>query len=185
MAGPRGTLGGPWSEIEDDGLYEEDDSDDFIPLESFSEGPSEPLGFEINPIDTSWTFAPNYYPSELTQNGSNELKRDGGNCGNQDVSVKKNKNREIHIRGIVLEERLGQLHALMDFTNELDLISPLTPNNAGMECYMKKCEIGEKQGWHEDYEQYLFDYTIDLVSSGRDGFTNDRNSIVTSIMDDN
>ena len=51
--------------------------------------PNESLPFGIQPNDLNWEFAPKYYPSKFTIMKSKELRRFGGNCGGESVSIEK------------------------------------------------------------------------------------------------
>ena len=142
------------------------------------------LGFEITPSTEFWTFVPTFYPEDFTQSKKQKLKRYGaGRCGGESVSVETVKNREFHVSGLVLQSEVNLIQALLDYHDKVDLISPLVPYG-GMECYIKKGEVGNKQGWEAEREEYLFDYNLDLVSTGNDEHGGDENGIVTEILRD-
>lgn len=143
--------------------------------------PNEQLGFEITPPKRGWNFTPDFYPGDFTQMKKKELSRYGGNCGGESVSIKSIKNREFHVTGEVVRYEISTLQKLMDYSGVVDLISPLTPIG-GMECYVKKVEIGSEEGWDPHKRQRTFTFTIDLVSTGRDEYNNGRNSVVTAIL---
>jgi hypothetical protein len=158
--------------------------------------PTARLGFEVKPASTHssdeseeanpsqlWQFAPAYYPDRFVQVKPRELDRDGKQCEGEDVSLKTLKNREFHASGIILAFEIPIFHQLMDFSNTVDVISPLTPMSSGMECEIKDAELGEKEGWDPIYKQWQFNYTIDLVSTGHDEYDNDENAIVSAILD--
>lgn len=147
--------------------------------------PTEKLGFEISPPQETWSFIPEFYPDSFTQMKKNELDRYGGKCNGESVSIKSVKNREFHATGVLLQGEIQIFQALQDIGSEVDLISPLT-KNGGMECFVKKAELGEKKGWDPHNRQWMFEYTIDLVSTGRDEYDNGgRNAIVSAIITDN
>lgn len=147
-----------------------------------SSNPNKQLGFEISPTDASWSFTPEFYPDDFTQMKKKELSRYGGNCGGESVSIKSIKNREFHATGVLLEGELNIFHGLMDFNGEVDLISPVAPNG-GMECFIKKAELGGQSGWDPHSRQWMFEYTLDFVSTGRDEHNSDKNDIVTALID--
>jgi hypothetical protein len=143
--------------------------------------PNKKLGFEISIPDSTVSFAPEFYPDDFSQMKKKKLSRYGGNCGGESVSIKSIKNREFHATGIVLREEIGIFNYLIDYDGKVDLISPLTPAG-GMECFIKKGEISSQKGWDPHTRQRMFEYTLDLVSTGRDEYGTGRNAIVTEIM---
>lgn len=149
-------------------------------VDYLSSDPNKQLGFELSPIDTSWSFAPEFYPDDFTQMKKKKLNRYGGNCAGESVSIKTIKNREFHITGVLLEGELSLFQGLLDYDNKVDLLSPLTPSG-GMECYIKQGELGNQKGWDPHTRQWMFKFTLDLVSTGRDEYNNGRNDIVTAI----
>jgi hypothetical protein len=152
-------------------------------VDYISSDPNQQLGFEISPHNTSWSFTPEYYPDDFTQMKKTELSRYGGNCGGESVSVKAIKNREFHATGVLLEGEINVFQGLLDHQLEVDLLSPLTPSG-GMECYVKKGELGGQTGWDPHSRQWMFKYTLDLVSTGRDEHDTDQNAIVSGIVGD-
>lgn len=143
--------------------------------------PVEQLGFEISPQRAEWTFVPEFYPDSFTQMKKKELDRYGGNCNGESVSIKSIKNRELHATGVILQGEAATFRSLQDINSKVDLISPLT-SDGGMECYVKKAELGEQKGWDPHTRQWMFEYTIDLVSTGRDEYGKEGdNAIVTAI----
>lgn len=145
--------------------------------------PNESLPFGIQPNDLNWEFAPKYYPSKFTIMKSKELRRFGGNCGGESISIEKTKNREINVNGEMLQERIGQFNSLVDHDGKVTLYSPLAPNKAGIECFIKDGELGNETGWDSEKRQRMFEYTLDLVSTGLDEYNQGRNAIITSITD--
>lgn len=165
----------PRYELIDDGFEGENPETDYGK-------PNKPLPFEIDPHETSWSFDPEHYPSDFTQMKKKELRRFGGNCNGESVSIKKIKNREFNISGLVLRGELNLFHAISDMEERVDLISPLLPNDSGMECYVKQGELGNEEGWDPNNRQRAFNYTLDLVSTGRDEYERDRNAIITPLI---
>lgn len=127
-------------------------------------------------------FAPEYYPKRLTQTTNNSLKRDNNQCGGEDVTLDNTKNSEFHVTGIVLAKNLSELRNLSNYQGRVDLLSPIA-GNGGVECVMKKIEIGEIVGWDSFENQWQFSYTLDLVSTGTDeGEQLGENQIVSEIV---
>jgi hypothetical protein len=149
---------------------------------SIPDDPNEQMGFEINPQGTWWAFAPEFYPDRFTQQKSKELNRNAQQCGGESVSLKAIKNREFHVKGVLLEGEIPVFQKLLDFEERVDILSPLTPSG-GMECYLKQGELGKQKGWDPHTRQWMFKYSMDLVSTGRDEYQRDRNAIVTAIQE--
>lgn len=144
--------------------------------------PNQQLGFEIAPRDTYWSFAPEFYPDRFNQQKSKELTRNPQQCGGESVSLKAIKNRDFHAKGVLLEGEIPVFQKLLDFEGKVDILSPLTPSG-GMECYLKQGELGEQKGWDPHTRQWMFSYSMDLVSTGRDEYQRGRNAIVTAIRE--
>lgn len=142
--------------------------------------PNKPLGFEIDPTLENWSFAPEFYPDDFTQMKKRELKRYGGGCRGESVSIKSAKNREFHVSGVLLEGEINIFHAIQDYNDVVDVLSPLTPSG-GMECYIKQSELGNQSGWDPHNQQWMFEYTLDLVSTGTDEHDRGENDIITAI----
>lgn len=147
-----------------------------------SDHPNEDLGFEISPQDSGWSFIPKYYPSDFTSMKKKDLDRHGSGCEGESVSVKQIKNREFHVSGVMLREKVFLFRQLADYTDPVDLISPLI-DDGGTEVYIKRAERGNQSGWDPHRNQRLFEYDIDMVSSGRDEHDVDGdNGIVSELI---
>lgn len=147
----------------------------------WANNPNEKLGFEINPIDTDYAFTPEFYPEDFTFVKKRELKRYGGNCDGESVSIKAVKNREFHARGLMTTEDLAIFNHLVDHSDEVDIISPKIPGG-GMECFVKKGEVGNQKGVDPLTTQRIFEYSLDLVSTGADEYSTGENQIVSAIL---
>lgn len=141
----------------------------------------EKIGFELNPQDSHWVFAPTYYPDRLVQNKDREVERDGRQCGGEDITIKNIKNREFHVNGVLLSYEIPIFQNVLEYEGEIDLISPLTPSG-GMECKVKESELGELAGWDPLKKAWRFEYSVDLVSTGRDEHGSGNNDIVSAII---
>lgn len=152
-------------------------------VQSTKSDPTKQLGFEIYPTEMARSFIPEFYPDDFTQMKKRELTRYGGNCGGESVSIKAVKNREIHVSGVMLEGEVKIFNKLVDYNGTVEIYSPLIPNG-GMECFIKKGELGNQSGWDPHTRQWMFEYTLDLVSTGKDEHKGGQNSIVTAIIGD-
>jgi len=147
----------------------------------FPDNPNEQLGFEITPQEERWSFVPEFYPDSFTEVKQRELDRHGNGCGGEKVRIKNIKNREYHATGVILQGEIPVFHRLMDFDGRVDILSPKAPDG-GMECHIKKAELGEQKGWDPHTRQWMFKYTLDLVSTGHDEYERQLNGIVTPIL---
>lgn len=145
-------------------------------------GPNQQLGLEIDPTNSEWSLAPEFYPDDFTQMKKKEFSRYGGDCGGETVTIKSVKNREFHIEGVILEGEINLFQGLLDITEPVDLLSPLTPAG-GMECHVKQGELGNQAGWDPQNRQWMFEYTLDLISTGRDEYDSGQNAIVTKVTE--
>lgn len=153
------------------------------------DNPNEAMGLELFPQDPNWQyqsgFTPEFYPKDFTQMKKRELTTYGGsNCGTESVSIKSVKNREFHIAGKLIESQIPVFQDFMDVDSKIDIYSPLTPRG-GMECFLKQAELGNYVGYDPVTEERIFEYVLDLKSTGRDEAEGDENAIVTAIVDIN
>lgn len=128
------------------------------------------------------SFDPVYYPDRYTDTLEKELKRDGRQCGGEDVSIDKTKNPEFHATGIVLDGNVEDFRKIRKHKGPVNLVTPLTDNAGGMEVMVKKGKIGEIVGWDAVYKQWQFKYTIDMVATGTDTDESGKNEIVSEII---
>jgi hypothetical protein len=150
---------------------------------SLPDNPNKTPAFEVIPTDSYWSFSPVYYPERLTQAKPRKLNRSGSQCGGENVRTDRVKNREVHVTGTMLDGELSVFHKIMDYEGTFDVITPTTPSG-GLECRLKKPEIGEQKGWDPQFQQWQFEYTLDFVSTGRDEYEGDgENQIITDIRD--
>jgi hypothetical protein len=149
----------------------------------FSSGPNTQLGFEIVPHTTHWNFSPEFYPDDFTQMKKKKLNRYTSGCSGESVDIKKIKNREFHAAGVILEGEIPVFQSLLDYEQKVDLISPLS-RSKGMECYVKQGELGNQKGWDPHTRQWMFEYSLDLVSTGRDEHDTGNNAIISAIAGD-
>lgn len=162
--------------------YSEDGPENEV--KSTTANPNKQLGFEISPTDEYWSFIPEFYPEDFSQMKKKELNRyASGGCGGESVEIKSIKNREFNATGVLLQGEINVFQGLLDHEGVVDLLSPIT-TGGGAECYIKQGEIGKQKGWDPHTQQWMFEYTIDLVSTGRDEHDTGDNAIVTAILND-
>lgn len=151
------------------------------------DNPTQMPGFEVRAVNHEdgprfpVEFGPTYYPDRFTQTKKKDLDRSGQQCAGENISVEKEKNREFHVAGVVLERNVPRLQQLLDHEGPVEVISPLTPSG-GMECILKSGELGEDSGYDPHAAEWMFDYKLDLVSTGDDEYERGRNPIVSAII---
>jgi hypothetical protein len=164
------------------------------------DSPMDRPGFEVRAVDedikivtesrrgaefySQPVFVPDYYPDTMRQNKDKELNRDGRQCSGEKITVDKIKNREFHVQGIMLEYEVGNFNELCDYAGDVELVCPMVPRGA-MKCIIKSSEVGENQGYDPHAGQWMFEYTLDLVSTGEDEYDESgRNAIVSKVLGD-
>lgn len=140
------------------------------------------IPFSIATDDDEKEFNPVYYPDRYSDTMEKEVNRDARQCGGEDVSIDKTKNPEFHATGIVLDGNVSDFRDIRNHMGPVNLITPLTDNDGGMEVVIKKGEIGELVGWDGLYNQWQFNYTIDMIATGSDTDDNGENPDVSQIL---
>lgn len=137
-----------------------------------------------SPQQESISFNPVYYPDRYSDTMEKEVDRDGRQCGGEDVSIDKTKNPEFHATGIVLDGNMSDFRKVRKHKGPLNLITPLTDNEGGMEVIVTKGEVGEIVGWDGLYKQWQFSYTLDMVATGSDTDESEENQIVNEVLEE-
>lgn len=109
-------------------------------------------------------FGPYYAPKRISVTKERELNRQENFCGGEDVTDLGSKNREIHVSGVLREEELLVFESVMDTDAALDL----TTHGWGGQVRVKSAEYEGPIGRDSQTREYLFGYSLDLVSTGRD-----------------
>jgi hypothetical protein len=110
-------------------------------------------------------FAPQHYPETIRVRKQRELDRSKGFCGGEQVTDTGSKNREIHITGKMRgEQEKYYFSEIVDDGGPFDMSSTTWSGEV-------RVSEGEYEGpvmWHPPSGEYYYDYTLDLVSTGRD-----------------
>jgi hypothetical protein len=132
--------------------------------------------------NTYLEFAPEFYPDRFNKVMEKELNRDGQQCNGEDISIKTFKNSDIHANGVCLARNVSIIEELHKHEGKVDLYTPISPNG-GLEAYVKKAEVGEIDGWNPHKQEWMFQYTLDFVSTGFDEYgTDGTNDVVSSML---
>jgi len=116
-------------------------------------------------------FRPIYYPERFTITTEKELQRVGSGCGGQKVSIDELKNSELHVTGKVHTSDLQGLNDIIYSTEPVDLVTPVV-EGGGMEAFVKSGERGDILSYdaYPTAEEWMFEYTLDFVSTGKDEY---------------
>jgi hypothetical protein len=109
-------------------------------------------------------FAPRYYPDTFRVRKERNLDRSKNFCSGEDVSDKGSKNREIHIAGVITSDEKDTFDRMCDVSEYFELTSATWSGEV-------RVEMGEYEGptgYHSITDSSLFQYTLDLVSTGTD-----------------
>jgi hypothetical protein len=151
---------------------------------SYPDNPNQRPSFEIKYSEknsASWTFNPEFFPSDFTIMKKKKYDRYGGGCEGETVSLKSVKNREAHVVGFLIESELQTFEDIQDEESPVTVFSPKVPKG-GLECVVKQAELGNDAGWDPATGERMFKYTIDLISTGRDEYDSGQNQIVTGFL---
>lgn len=119
-----------------------------------------PFGIAAEGLD----FYPEYIPLRIQLNKERNLVRHANFCGLEDVFEIHGKNREVHVNGYILESELSTFESVLDWNQEAEIV---TPGWSGRVRVVK----GEHEGpvaWDPREQQYLWKYSLDVVSTGID-----------------
>lgn len=129
----------------------------------FALKPDEPLETDLGTIPAA--FTPSFFPETLRERKARELDRQRGFCGGENVSDTGSKNTEFHIQGkLVGETEKFLCRAVAAHGQAVEMVSTLWTG----EVYMKEMEMEGPVGWYPPRGGFIYEYTIDVVSSGRD-----------------
>ena len=122
----------------------------------------ESLAFSL--VGKDMYFGPAYVPERIQLNKERNLVRHANFCGLEDVFEIHGHNREIHVSGWLRQDELSAFERVLDHNQVADLI---TPGWSGRVRVVK----GEHEGpeaWDPRANQWLWKYSLDLVSTGED-----------------
>lgn len=130
------------------------------------------LEFEITgDID----FAPAYYPERVTVGKERDIVREKSICMGEYINDVGTKNREIHVVGKILTPELREFHDLVELGESFDLF---IMQWAG-EVMLEDSELEGPVGVDVHTKHFMYEYTLDFVSTGRD----ELNQISDGILD--
>lgn len=146
-------------------------SGDFNPSQ-FPDSPAESLDFAI--YAPGYEFTPLYHPERLIVTTEKKLSRTGAGCEGERVSIDTLKNSDLSIVGKMHSADLSDVNNLAEENDPVEVLSPVL-RSGGMEAVVKRTERGEILSWDGFplAEDWLIQYQIDLVSTGRDEYENE------------
>jgi len=110
------------------------------------------------------TFGPRFFPDRIQVTKDRELDRTSNFCNGEDVSNKGAKNREIHVNGRLIGIERRALDRVADARGTFTMSSTTWSG----EVRVSTVEYEGPKGYHPPSDSLLWEYTIDLVSTGRD-----------------
>lgn len=114
--------------------------------------------------DSGTIFAPRFFPDRLQVTKERELDRSSNFCKGEDVIDKGSKNRDIHVNGRLIGAEKKALDRVGDDGDTFTLSSTTWSG----EVMVKTVEYEGPQGYHPPTDSLFWEYTMDLVSTGRD-----------------
>lgn len=162
-------VGGSTTDTEDAETADATDADEVREVAEFPDDPTSSVSFGIYGEDVS--FNPLYYPERFSITTEKELQRVKSACEGETVDIEKLKNSTLHVSGRLHTSDLADINALAQTPKPVEVITPLV-GSSGMEAYVKMCERGEMAGYdaYPRAEEWMFQYTLDLVSTGVDEY---------------
>lgn len=123
-------------------------------------------------------FTPVYYPKEFRVTTEKEFKKVDAGPEGQKISIDVLKNSTLHVTGRVHSSDLYDLNDLAHTSRPVDVITPVIVEG-GMEAYVQKAERGNIVGYDNfpTAQDWLVEYTIDLVSTGKDEYAAEQSSL--------
>lgn len=123
------------------------------------------------------TFAPRYLPDTFRRTKSRNLDRKENFCGGENVSDRGSENWEFHVSGPVLTIGVQFFDRIVEGGGDL-LLTSLSWSG---EVKVEEAELEGPMSWDPAAQQFLWRYTLDLVSTGKDESGNENQ---TGIIDE-
>lgn len=130
--------------------------------------------FQFELDGRNYSFKPHYYPERVTVDKERDLVREKGICRGEYVNDVGMKNREIHVVGYITTPELKEFHDAIDFGEKAMLISMPWQG----EVLIADSKLEGPEGVDVETNHYLYEYTLDLVSTGRDELSLPTNGII-------
>lgn len=109
-------------------------------------------------------FLPEWYPNTFRVRKARELDRTSDFCHGEDVTDTGSENRELHIVGYMLHSNKDTFDDLVE-SGEPHEVSSTTRSS---EAFVKEGEYEGPVLYHPPTGQHIYEYTLDLVETGRD-----------------
>ncbi|MFC7191848.1 hypothetical protein ACFQL7_20835 [Halocatena marina] len=110
------------------------------------------------------TFGPFYTPKRISVEKERNLDKSDNFCGSQDITDTGSKNRVLHVAGRLRQSELSAFHAVLDSNKPFNILSPVWSGEI-------RIENGDVEGptaIDPIDGQFLFEYSLDVVSTGVD-----------------
>lgn len=109
-------------------------------------------------------FTPAIYPERVQMTKERNLDRSQNYCKGEDVSDNGAKNADIHINGVMTRNGIDSLNEIGNNSDEYTLVSATWSG----EVLVSTIEIEGPTGWWPEQNTMLWEYRIDVVSTGTD-----------------
>lgn len=134
-------------------------------------------GLEFELSNDVFSFAPKYYPRDVIVTKERNTSEQDALCEGEDVNDMGPKNRVITVNGYLRQNELLAYTRLGDLGDPLDLISlPWTGEVA-----VKKTEIQGPVAIDNATKDWLYDYTLNLKSTGTDEYGEQNHGILRTV----
>lgn len=149
--------------------------------------PEQAIPFEVVRVNEEGeelddTFDPLYYPDRFNTKGGKDLTRNPKQCAGEVVDIKTLKNEEMHATGVMKSSTIERFRDVATHSGSVVLYTPFQPGG-GIEAIIEKWEIGDIDGWDPIAWEWLVEWTLDFVGTGRDEHdTSSTNSEVDDII---
>lgn len=127
-------------------------------------------------LSGSPSFQPLFVPERMEEVKERNLDRQENWCGGEDVTDFGAKNREFHISGRLLESEIGTFDAVLDAGTAFDMVSVLWTG----EVYVVRGTLEGPLWYDPRLKDFIYTYSIDVLSSGRDEPLSDAGSGIIS-----
>ena len=126
-------------------------------------------------------FGPRFYPKDIVVSKEHKNNRSQNPCSGEDVTKIGKKNREIHIVGLLRKSEMEAFDDLLDYMDTVTLISLTWSGEVSLE----DGELHGPVGYDPNAKEYLWEYTLNLLSTGEDERDhNTSNGIISDGTDD-
>lgn len=127
-------------------------------------GDGDPTSHSAFLLSGAVTFGPYYAPERLSVTKKRNLNRQENFCGGEDITDLGAKNRSAHVAGLILETELSAFNGVLDNDQAINM----TTHGWSGQVMVKEGEYEGPVGRDAETGEYLYKYSLDVVSTGLD-----------------